>query len=59
MRNEPEWEVLEEMMDMDVILLSSALSEGSQVDGVEFGGAEGLCHETAGCSGGHRSGQEA
>lgn len=46
-------------MDRDLILLSSALSEGSEVDGVEFGGAEGVCHEIAGCSGGHRSGQEA
>lgn len=46
-------------MDRFLILLSSALSEGSEMDGVEFGGAEGICHEIAGCSRGHRSGQEA
>lgn len=46
-------------MDRDIILLCSALSEGSEVDGVEYGGAEGVCHETAGRSGGHRSRQEA
>lgn len=46
-------------MDRDIILLCCALSEGSEVDGVEYGGAEGVCHETAGRSGGHRSRQEA
>jgi len=46
-------------MDRDLILLSSVLSEGSEVDDVKFGWAEGVCHEIAGCSGGHRSGQEA